>query len=216
MNLTDGGKSKRGRPVNSQLREDIIQAAGDMFGEMGLHATKMEHIAAKLKISKLTLYSRFENKDALFAAVIQKKCQELLPRQQFSELDASDPVSSLNHICIGLMNLLLSDTVQGMERMLMALENAERESLTRLFYEEGPKRVIALIEQHLLQLKKNKKLYIKNAAVSANVLAAMIKGSDICTRRQMNIEPISSEQEIKTYCFNVVDLFIRGCGQPAE
>ncbi len=203
-------KPRRGRPVNPQLSDDIICAAGELFSQMGLHATKMEHIAAKLKISKLTLYSRFKDKETLFAAVIQRKCREFVPDQQFTGLDATDAKSSLTQICFGLMQLLVSEDALGMERMLMALDNNERAKLTRMFYREGPERVIHLITQHLIELSHKKILIVNEPHFAANALAALIKGADICTRMQMHIEPPPTQNEMKTYCDAVVELFIRG------
>ncbi len=202
-------KPRRGRPVNPQLREDIIRVAGDLFSELGLHATKMEHIAAELKISKLTLYSRFKDKEELFAAVVQRKCREFVPDQPFLVLDAVDARTSLNQICLSLMQLLTSDAAMGMERMLMALENSEREKLTRLFYREGPERVIRLIHDHLNGLNQQAKLKVRDPLFAANVLAAMIKGADLCTRKQMHVTPPPTTEEMQNYCSSVVDLFIR-------
>jgi len=203
---------KRGRPVNPQLREDIICAAGEMFSEMGLHATKMEHIAAKLKISKLTLYSRFSDKEALFAAVIQRKCREFVPDQPFAELDITDAKSSLVQICFGLMQLLVSEEALGMKRMLMALDNNERAKLTRLFYREGPERVIQLINLHLIELDRKTLLTVKDPSFAAHALAALVKGADICTRRQMHIEPAPTLAEMQHYCRSIVEFFIQGLG----
>ena len=210
MSNLESSKPGRGRPVNPQLREDIIHTAGDLFSELGLHATTMEQIATKLKISKLTLYSRFKDKEALFAAVVQNKCREFVPDQMFTEFDANDAVSSLNQICFSLMKLLVSDDAQGMERMLMALDSGERAKLTRLFYQEGPQRVVTLIERHLIQLHNRNALTVTDPAVSANLLAAMVKGSDICTRKQMHVEPAPTETEMKRYCNAVVNVFIKG------
>lgn len=211
MAVVKSDKPRRGRPVNTELRNDIIRVAGEMFSEMGLHATKMEHIAAKLKISKLTLYSRFKDKEALFTAVIQRKCREFDPDLQFVDLQTTDAKASLVEICYGLMQLLVSEEAMGMERMLMALDNnEERVKLTQLFYQEGPERVIALIEQHLTRLREQNKLAVENPSFAAHALAAMIKGSDICTRKQMHIEPAASKSEMERYCIQAVELFMRG------
>jgi AcrR family transcriptional regulator len=84
--MTTEQKRGRGRPVNEARREEIIATAGRLFGELGLHATTMEHIAKELKISKITLYSRFADKDELFTAVIQAKCQQHIPDQFYQTL----------------------------------------------------------------------------------------------------------------------------------
>lgn len=165
-------KPKRGRPVNPKLSEDIIRAAGDMFSEMGLHATKMEHIAAKLKISKLTLYSRFQDKETLFAAVIQRKCREFIPEQRLIDTRGMNAQASLTDICLSLIKLLTSEDALGMERMLMALDNNERAKLTRMFYVEGPKRVIDLITEQLKKLSQQGILVVHDPIFAANAICS--------------------------------------------
>lgn len=208
MSLQSKTTSSRGRPRDPKLHEQIIKAAGNMFSEMGLHATKMEHIARKMKISKLTLYSRFADKETLFAAVIEAKCAEFIPTKMFEELNSNDSKGSLIKICVNLMHLLLSEAAIGMERMLMALEKGEREILTQRFYQQGPERVIRLIEQHLVCLHDNHQLYVPDAKSSANLLAAMIQGADMCTRKKMHVDGSPHNEAITAYCTRAVEMFL--------
>lgn len=201
-------KTKRGRPVNEARREEIIATAGRMFGEKGFHATRMEHIAKELGISKLTLYSRFEDKHHLFSQVIAAKCQEYIPDDLFDNLERLSVEESLSHVATRLIMLLTSDAAIGMERMLMGIEPEERAKLTKLFYEAGPSRVKAKIGKHLEHLHKEKKLAVPDPAFSTHVFASLIKGSDIVMRTQMGIPPVVSDKQKKEYAQRVVKLFI--------
>jgi len=49
-----------------------LEAALGLFVEKGFTATRLEDVAARAGVSKGTLYLYFENKDALFKAVIQE------------------------------------------------------------------------------------------------------------------------------------------------
>lgn len=51
---------------------ELLEAALDLFVEKGFAATRLEDVAARAGVSKGTLYLYFENKDALFKAVIQE------------------------------------------------------------------------------------------------------------------------------------------------
>jgi AcrR family transcriptional regulator len=51
---------------------ELLAAALDLFVEKGFTATRLEDVAARAGVSKGTLYLYYENKEALFKAVIQE------------------------------------------------------------------------------------------------------------------------------------------------
>lgn len=63
-------RRKEARPA------ELLSAALELFVERGFAATKLDDVAAKAGVSKGTLYLYFDNKEALFKAVIQ---QGILP-----------------------------------------------------------------------------------------------------------------------------------------
>lgn len=60
--------------VKSDKRQTIIDAASEAFLENGYQNTSMETISSKAGVAKQTLYNYFGNKDALFIAVVDQKC----------------------------------------------------------------------------------------------------------------------------------------------
>jgi AcrR family transcriptional regulator len=201
-------KRGRGRPVNEARREEIIATAGQLFCELGLHATTMERIAKELKISKLTLYSRFADKAELFSAVIKTHCQSQISVETFGDFAGQTVAESLYQLAFALMGLLTSAGAMKMERMLMGTDFKEKKALSQLYYEAGPERVKSLVADYLGKLHTEQKLHVPNPALSANLFAAMIKGSDICLRALMEIPPDFSEQEKWQYCQTAVDSFM--------
>lgn len=59
-------------PVKEARRTKILDAAEELFLTQGLRATTMEGVAAAVGMSKVTVYSYFQDKDALFAAVAHR------------------------------------------------------------------------------------------------------------------------------------------------
>lgn len=51
---------------------ELLAAALDLFVERGFAATRLEDVARRAGVSKGTLYLYYENKEALFKAVIQE------------------------------------------------------------------------------------------------------------------------------------------------
>lgn len=203
-------KPKRGRPINEALREDIICVAGQLFGEKGFYETKMEHIAKELQISKLSLYSRFEGKEDLFQAVIQSKCESYMPGTFFEELGSVELNEALYRVACGLMALLTSESVTKMERMLAGADSQHREALLQLFYKSGPVRFKAKLADFFAKRHVEKQLVVSNPARSADIFAALVKGSDICMRAQMSLLPVATQTEKEAYCRDIVAVFIAG------
>jgi AcrR family transcriptional regulator len=71
-------------PLRSRIREAtseaIIAAAEEVFSEQGLHAAHVGAIAARAGVSVGTLYNHFEDREALVAALLAARKQELLGR----------------------------------------------------------------------------------------------------------------------------------------
>jgi TetR/AcrR family transcriptional regulator, mexJK operon transcriptional repressor len=64
---------RRGRPSPERAAaiEGMIRAAGlEVFLEAGYEAANMDEVAARAGVSKATLYTRFDSKEALFRAVV--------------------------------------------------------------------------------------------------------------------------------------------------
>jgi AcrR family transcriptional regulator len=66
--------TRRGRPTTEdgkKLTETILRAAADEFGNRGFDGARMDAIASSAGITKRTLYSRYEDKQALFNDVVR-------------------------------------------------------------------------------------------------------------------------------------------------
>ncbi|AZE49894.1 Transcriptional regulator, AcrR family [Pseudomonas chlororaphis] len=78
--MSENSQSRRGRPANEALGQTIADAACELFVELGFQATTMDKVAQRAKISKLSIYRHFENKEALFSAAIAAHCQQFAPQ----------------------------------------------------------------------------------------------------------------------------------------
>ena len=56
----------------TQRREKLLDAAIEIFFQKGFHATRLEDIAKQAGLSKGILYLYFENKEAIFLALIER------------------------------------------------------------------------------------------------------------------------------------------------
>ena len=86
QSLTDlkpeGAKQRRGgRPSADQVGDvdrRILDAATDLFLRMGYDATSCDQVVARAGAGKASLYARYANKEALFAAVVRRMVDHTL------------------------------------------------------------------------------------------------------------------------------------------
>jgi len=63
----------RSRPAAPERRDEIVRAAMECFAARGFSGTTTREIAARVGITEAALYRHFEGKEALYAAIIDRK-----------------------------------------------------------------------------------------------------------------------------------------------
>jgi len=210
MLVTENIQARRGRPANEALGQTIIDAAYELLVELGFQATTLDKVAQRAKISKLSIYRRFENKEALFGAAIAAHCRQFAPLALVEGVDGSAE-DQLMAVGSSLLRTLLSPDVRGVEAMIMA-DKTNQKSLGKLHYEAGPAYVIAQIEALLRRLHAKAVLNVPNPLQSARLFAALFKGSDLLMIARFDEARAEDDNEIESYCRSAVALFIAAHG----
>ncbi|TYQ18522.1 UNVERIFIED_ORG: TetR family transcriptional regulator [Zoogloea ramigera] len=208
--MTEKNHTRRGRPANEALGQTIANAASELFVELGFQATTMDKVAQRAKISKLSIYRHFENKEALFSAAIAAHCHQFAPLALIEGIDGS-AADQLMLVGRSLLRTLLSPDVRSVEAMLMA-DQTNQKSLSKLHYEAGPAYVIAQIEALLRQLHAKAALKVPDPHQSARLFAALLKGSDLILRARFDEATAGDDHEIDAYCRSAVAMFIAAHG----
>jgi AcrR family transcriptional regulator len=141
--MTEITQTRRGRPANEALSQTIVNAAGELFVELGFQATTLDKVTQRAKISKLSIYRHFENKEALFSAAITARCRQFAPQALFEGVDGSAE-DQLMAVGSSLLRTLLRPDVRSVEAMVMA-DTTNQKSLSKLHYEAGAAHVIACL-----------------------------------------------------------------------
>lgn len=146
-------RPKRGRPRAEEAglaEERVLDAATTLFLEQGFGRTTLDKVSQLSRTGKSALYGRFPNKEALFAAVVQRSIQAM-----FAEVAAmppgSDVTARLRHVGIALAESLLIPRCVALMR-ITAAEADNFPDLARMAYQvsfEGSVRcvVAALVPQ---------------------------------------------------------------------
>lgn len=204
--MNENSQARRGRPVNEALGQTIVDAASELFAELGFHATTLDKVAQRAKISKLSIYKHFENKEALFGAAFTARCHQFLPQALFEGVDGSAE-DQLMAVGSSLLRTLLRPDVSGVEAMVMA-DTPNQKSLSKLHYEAGPAHIIAQIEALLRQLHAKAVLNVPDPLRSARLFAALFKGCDLLIIARFDQARAEDDNEIESYCRSAVAMFI--------
>ncbi len=208
--MTEKTQSRRGRPPNEALGRTIVEAASQLFVELGFQATTMDKVAQRAKISKLSIYRHFENKEALFGAAIAAHCQQFAP-QALAEGVEGSAEDQLFAVAAFLLRTLLSPDVRSVEAMITA-DKTNQKSLSKLHYKAGPAYVVAQLEGLLRQLQARGALDVPDPHASARLFAALIKGCDLLAVARFDAAKAEDDQEIESYCRSAVAMFIAAHG----
>ncbi|RTE90152.1 MULTISPECIES: TetR/AcrR family transcriptional regulator [Bradyrhizobium] len=209
--MTKNSQGRRGRPANEALGQTIVDAARELFVELGFQATTLDQVARRAKISKLSIYRHFENKEALFGAAIAAGCQLLFAPQVLLEGDDGSVEDQLMAVGSLLLRTLLRPDVRGVEAMVMA-DKTNQTTLSKLHFEAGPAHVIGQIEALLRQLHAKSLLNVPDPHRSARLFAALFKGSDLVMIARFDQARAEDDKEIESYCRSAVAMFIAGHG----
>jgi AcrR family transcriptional regulator len=180
-----------------------VDAAYELFVDLGFQATTLDKVAQRAKVSKLSIYRHFENKEALFSASIADRCHQFAPQALF-EGDDGSAEDQLMAVGSSLLRTLLSPNVRSVEAMIMA-DKTNQKSLSKLHHEAGPTHVITQIETLLRQLQAKAVLNVPDPLRAAQLFAALFKGSELLIIARFDEV---AENEIESYCRSAVTMFI--------
>ena len=196
-----------GRPKDPAKRRAILDAAKTLFLSHGYANTSMDAVAAEAGVSKLTVYSHFNDKETLFSSAVMAKCEEQLP-PLFFELPGGTPVENvLLNIARGFHQLINSDESVNLHRLMMAL-GTQDPKLSQIFFEAGPERMVQGMERLLKRINETGALSIDLPRNAAEHFFCLIKGAGNFRLLYCCGEPLSEEAS-ESHVQEVVGLFMR-------
>lgn len=194
--------------VRSRKRKAILDAATRIFIDRGYNGTSMNAIAEAAPVSKPTLYSHFENKHELFAAVIATQCEALLNDVIAADTESGDFAVSLTTIARSFVDLIYSREGLAIYRLIVA-EQQQFPTLGELVYGSGPRPVLERLSGFFKELGQRGRLKIPDADVAARLFVGMLQGDDHF-RCLLGLQSGLTDAEKNDLVNAAVTLFIRG------
>lgn len=164
-----------GRPKDLTKRAAILEAAERMFLQHGFEGVSMDQIAAAAAVSKLTVYSHFGDKDALFTEAARAYCEQQMPDSLFKrapELPVRQRLLDIGRRYFAMVST--PEAIAG-HRLLCTPQMVDKQ-LARLFWDGGPQRVQNEFARFLERRIATGDLEIPDVQRAAGQFFALIRG----------------------------------------
>lgn len=170
-------KPRRGRPRDPRRVEAVVEAARLAFAAHGFERTSMDEIAAASGVSKMTVYSYFPTKEALYSATVVGTIDRGMQTEALARLDPLDPAAGLLEIGLALLQLMRQDDVLGCHRAVIgsAVQYGE---LASQFFTVGPERIVADVARYLKAARDAGTLTLPHVHQCADQFVSLFLGLD--------------------------------------
>lgn len=200
---------QRGLPrtaTDAERRKSILKAAHAAFVELGFARTTTAVVAAKANISKRTIYAIFDDKTALFAAVIREHRHLILdlPRPVSDDLPVFETM-------VRIFRLDIDETAEREREAILNLivrESARFPELSDYLYENNILRSREVIEW-LNEQTRCGRMTVEDPAMCAGMLMDIVFGALLPRRRiKKGADRTRRVEDIKKR----LKIFLRGTG----
>ena len=120
-------------------KQGILDAALELFSVQGFEATSIAQIAGTVGIRKASLYSHFENKQAILDALVQEVLEQYEEHSLFARADWEKDAGSLPltpddavQMIQGQIRYILHDPAISRARKMLVIEQFQNRSLAKL------------------------------------------------------------------------------------
>ena len=120
-------------------KREILDAALELFSVQGFEATSIAQIAGAVGIRKASLYSHFENKQAILDALVQEVLEQYEEHSLFARADRENYADSLPQtpddavqMIQGQIRYILHDPAISRARKMLVIEQFQNPELAKL------------------------------------------------------------------------------------
>jgi AcrR family transcriptional regulator len=198
---------RQGRPtqaVSRELEAHILQSATGLFLKQGYGATSIEAVARHAGISKRTFYHRFDDKEALFAAVVHRLILRLRPPEEAGLFTGGSLEAVLRKLGHAILRAALSEEALGLHRLMIA-EGGRFPQLSHILEKEGSRQEAVARIAEVIAREGGKKI---DARFAAEQFLQMI--TSVPQQRALSAKNAMTPAEKEAWVAQTVALFMRG------
>lgn len=205
------GVRKGGRPAREdalKLREQILSVATELFLEQGYGSTSIESVAAVAGVSKRTFYDRFEDKAALFAAVVHRIIDNIRPPANVPLLAGANLPDILRRLAGLILTAALSSQAIALHRLVTGESRRFPELASAVEKDGGQTEATALIAGLLSRELPKIKLNAEDQVFAAQQFIYMVVA--VPQRRATGFGIPMTPAELEQWADSAVTLFLEG------
>lgn len=191
--------------------DQVITGARAVFMREGYEGASVDEIARDAGVSKATLYSYFQDKQALFLAVLEGECNVQKKASMEVACQSQDIETALHLMASSMMSFLLSE--DGLAIFRICVAEAQRfPALGAAFYDSGPKNGMEQLSAFMASPRAQSELNITDPHQAADTFMQLCR-SDLMLRRLMGVAPVPDEATITAQADQVVRTFLARYGK---
>lgn len=202
---------KKGRPSRADaalLRERILESATEQFLQEGYGATSIEAVAARAGISKRTFYDRFDDKAALFKAVVHRIIGQIRPPADVPLIAGATLAEVLQRLAGLMLEAALRPQAIALHRLVMGESMRFPELADAVEGDDGKAEAIRLIGQVLAGAPAAAAVAPEGRAFAAEQFIHLVV--TVPQRRAMGFGAPMTRGELDAWTKRVVVLFLEG------
>lgn len=187
--------------------EAVLAAAKALFLERGYASASMDDIARRAKVGKATVYEHFQNKEELFALVVNRECRGQALLAQDLDAGEGDLRTRLLRFARMFLDVLIQPEMIAMYRTIIA-ETVRAPQLGAAFYEVGPLRIRAALVPVLAEAVRRGEIEAEDLERAAVDLISLIR-ADLHLRALFAVPTLPGMAEKDELAAIAVDRFLK-------
>ena len=163
----------RGRRLSAEQRRDqIVRVATSLFVKKGFKGTTTREIAGRAGISEAVIYKYFANKEDLYRAIIDARCNDELGS---SRLMGSIRAKEGRELFHSLALFLIRENTRDQTLMRLLLRSAlEQQELSEVFIRTKGLELIDMLETEIRRLVESGEFREIHAGLAARAFLGMV------------------------------------------
>ena len=193
-------------------RQEILQAAAEVFREAGFERASMSEIRARVGGSKATLYNYFPSKEKLFFEVMYQATERALVDITASlDAEAEDVRQELLRFGQKLLTALYSPEAIALRRVVIA--ESGQSDIGKVVFEGATLPMEKHVAEFIRRAMKRGSLRSADAKIAAMHLLSLLE-SELLQRLLLGVEVSVKPETLKASVRRAVEVFLSGYQRP--
>ncbi len=208
---TDQTKQKivrMGRRVDPSKDVAILAAARAAFLEQPYDRVSVDAIAARAGVSKVTIYSKYQSKDALFVAAINEGTSAIYTKAKSDAQSGKMLDTALIQLGVDFMSMILDPEMTSLHGVMIQVAQQKPE-ITEQYYQVVVESAIATLAETLDIAVGRGTLECADTRRGAIQFIAMIQGV-FRYQHELGVAAALNLEELHEYVSACVTIFLRG------